>query len=112
LRGADDRLVHLPGSQAKRLKLSGAQPEALQQLTRSQTMEYRLRFRAQTPLLADGQTVSAVARRLSTTRLTIKKWRDRYQQSALIPVFWLTGYPNPTTQPQKPHPRNGPIGSP
>ena len=70
----------MPGPPAKPLRLTAKQREALQELTRSQTVEYRLRFRAQgLLLLADGQTVSAVARTLSTTRLTIQKWRDRYE---------------------------------
>ena len=69
----------MPGPQAQRLRLTSKQRQRLQELTRSQTVEYRLRFRAKgLLLLADGQTVSAVARSLSTTRTTVQKWRDRF----------------------------------
>lgn len=61
----------MPGPQAQRLRLTSKQRHGLQELTRSQTVEYRLRFRAKgLLLLADGQTVSAVARSLLTTRTT------------------------------------------
>lgn len=54
--------------------------------------------------------LSAMLDRLSALDGPPYVWTFGQNQSALIPVFWLTGYPNP--QPQKPHPRNGPIGSP
>lgn len=57
----------MPGPRARPLRLAAKQREALQALTLSQTVEYRLRFRAQgLLLLADAQTVFAVARTLST----------------------------------------------
>lgn len=69
----------MPGPRAQPLRLTAKQREALEELTRSQTVQYRLRFRAQgLLLLAQGNTVSAVARTLSTTRTTVQKWRDRF----------------------------------
>jgi transposase len=52
---------------------------ALEELARAQTIEYRVGLRVRIILLlASGMAVAEVARRLSTTRVTVRQWRDRF----------------------------------
>lgn len=65
---------HIP-----RVRLTRTQKETLQSLVRSHTVEYRMGFRARIILmLSSGMAVAEVARRLSTTRVTVRQWRDRF----------------------------------
>jgi transposase len=62
-----------------RLKLTREQRKALMALVRGQRVEYRQGLRARIILmLASGMAVAAVARCLSTTRVTVRQWRDRF----------------------------------
>ena|SRR5579863_8690763 len=68
--------------QQGRLKLTRQQRKALIALARGQRVEYRTGLRARIILmLASGISVAEVARRLSTTRVTVRQWRDRFMGS-------------------------------
>src|SRR5581483_1684031 len=68
--------------QRRRLMLTRQQRRSLAALVRGQTVEYRIGLRARIILmLASGTPVVEVARRLSTTRVTVRQWRDRFLAS-------------------------------
>jgi transposase len=68
--------------QRRRLRLARQQRKALAALVRGQRVEYRTGLRARIILmLAAGTPVAEVARRLSTTRVTVRQWRDRFLAS-------------------------------
>lgn len=61
------------------LTLTDAERQELQHLVRSPTVANGLARRAQLVLLlADGHTVSAVARRCEVDRVTARHWGERY----------------------------------
>jgi transposase len=71
------------GPRAIALQVSPAQHAALQHLLRQQTADQRLVRRAAILLaLAADPCIEAVARRLGTTRLTVRTWRDRWHAAA------------------------------
>lgn len=62
--------------------LTRQQRKALAALVRGQRVEYRTGLRARIILMvASGTPVAEVARRLSTTRVTVRQWRDRFLAS-------------------------------
>jgi transposase len=64
---------------ARRLRLSATDRAILEERVRKQTVEFRTGFRARMILmLAEGASVAEVARRLATTRVTVRQWRDRF----------------------------------
>jgi putative transposase len=70
-------------SQAVVLALSPVQQRLLQRLVRRQTADQRLVRRASILLtLAADPCVQTTARRLGLNRLTVRHWRDRWQQAA------------------------------
>ena len=61
------------------LVLSDAERQELQHLVRSPTVANGLARRAQLVLLlADGQAVSAIARRCGVDRVTVRHWGERF----------------------------------
>lgn len=64
---------------ARQVRLTTGQRDVLEVEARRGTTEFRMGFRARVILmLADGLSVTEVARRLSTTRVTVRQWRDRF----------------------------------
>jgi hypothetical protein len=64
---------------AQTLALTGAERQALQHLIRSPTVANGLARRAHLVLLlADGGSVSAVARRCGVDRVTVRHWGERF----------------------------------
>lgn len=69
----------MPKRQGRRISLARGQRKALKALARGQRVEYRTGLRARIILLlGSGVPVAEVARRLSTTRVTVRQWRDRF----------------------------------
>ena len=69
----------MPGPTPPVVPLLQAERHALHRLLRAHTTPQHLSFRAQIILLlADGLTAPAVARRLGTTRPTIRRWRRHW----------------------------------
>src|SRR6185437_12832346 len=66
----------------RQLRLTRQQRKALEALVRGQRVENRTGLRARIILmLGSGTAVAEVARRLSTTRVTVRQWRDRFLAS-------------------------------
>jgi transposase len=60
-------------------KLTKRERADLEEITRRQSAEHRQVFRARIILMvAAGVPVAAIARQLSTTRVTVRQWRDRF----------------------------------
>ncbi len=69
---------------AEKVKLSDSQISELRSILRAPTAQQRMSLRASCVVLcAEGIEISEVARRLKTTRVTVRKWRDRYVQSGM-----------------------------
>jgi putative transposase len=69
----------MPGPKAPQISLSSQERQELLTLIRAHKTPQHLSFRAQIILrLADGDTTREVADRLSTTRLTIRRWRRHW----------------------------------
>jgi transposase len=70
----------MPTPRARRIVLTSGEKVALEEVARGQTVQYRAGFRARIILmLASGVSVTEVAHRLSTTRVTVRQWRDRFE---------------------------------
>ncbi len=66
------------------IELSKQEREELTVRTRSQTMAHRDVLRAMIVLLlADGQSVSAIARRVRKQRKIVRKWGERFVKKRL-----------------------------
>src|SRR3954453_23439040 len=66
----------MPGPKPPAVPLSEEERHALHTLIRAHKTPQHLRFRAQVILLlAEGLTAPDVARRLGTTRTTVRRWR-------------------------------------
>jgi putative transposase len=69
----------MPGPQPPAVPLSEAERQALHTLIRAHKTPQHLSFRAHVILLlAEGLTAPAVARRLGTTRTTVRRWRRHW----------------------------------
>ena len=69
----------MPGPQPPAVPLSEAERQALHTLIRAHKTPQHLSFRAQVILLlAEGLTAPEVARRLGTTRTTVRRWRRHW----------------------------------
>jgi putative transposase len=69
----------MPGPKAPPVRLSPDERQALCTLIRAHTTPQHLSFRAQIILhLADGHHTRAVAHRLGTSRLTVRRWRRHW----------------------------------
>lgn len=69
----------MPGSQPPKVLLSEAERQDLPTLTRAHKTPQHHRFRAQIILLlAEGLHAPEVARRLGTTRTTVRRWRRHW----------------------------------
>jgi transposase len=69
----------MQGEHARRVRLTASERGILEAEARRGTTEFRVGFRARVILmLAEGLSVTEVARRLSTTRVTVRQWRDRF----------------------------------
>src|SRR2546428_6259306 len=69
----------MPGPKPPAVPLLEAERHALYTLIRAHKTPQHLSFRAQIILLlADGLTAPAVARRLGTTRTTVRRWRRHW----------------------------------
>lgn len=67
-----------------RIELSKQERAELEARTRSQTMAHRDVLRATIVLLlADGQSVSAIARQVSKQRKIVRKWGERFVKKRL-----------------------------
>ena len=65
----------MPGPKPPAVPLSEEERQALHTMIRAHKTPQHLSFRAQILLLlADGLTAFAVARRLGTTRTTVRRW--------------------------------------
>ena len=87
----------MPGPKPLAVPLSEEERHALHTLCRAHKTPQHLSFRAQVILLlAEGLTAPAVARRLGTTRITVRRWRRH----------WLTrqGYAVPARLEDAPRP--------
>jgi transposase len=61
------------------VRLSESARQELAEIVRSHTLEARIVFRARIVLLAaERVSVAKIARRLGSTRKTVRQWRDRY----------------------------------
>jgi len=78
----------MPGPKPPNVPLSEAERAELQALVRAQKTSQHIALRARLILLlAAGLTAPAVARRLQTTRTTVRVWRRRWLQRAAAPVL-------------------------
>lgn len=69
---------------AENVKLNESQISELATILRAPTAQQRMSFRARCDVLCpEGIEVSEVARRLQTTRVTVRKWRGRYVQNGM-----------------------------
>jgi putative transposase len=69
----------MPGPKPPAVPLSEAERHALHTLIRAHKTPQHLRFRAHVILLlAEGLTAPDVARRLGTTRTTVRRWRRQW----------------------------------
>jgi transposase len=78
----------MPGPKPPNVPLSEAERAELQVLVRAQKTSQHIALRARIILLlADGLTAPAVARRLQTTRTTVRLWRRRWLEGAATTVL-------------------------
>jgi transposase len=78
----------MPGPTPPNVPLSEAERAELQVLVRAQKTSQHIALRARIILLlADGLTAPAVARRLQTTRTTVRLWRRRWLEGAATTVL-------------------------
>ena len=78
----------MPGLKPPAVPLSGEERQALHTLIRAHKTPQHLSFRAQVILLlAEGLTAPDVARRLGTTRTTVRRWRRHWckRQGCAVP---------------------------
>lgn len=69
----------MPSAHARAIRLTEPQRSSLEEVARTQKVEFRAGLRARIVLLlASGLSVSEVSRRLSITRVTVRQWRDRF----------------------------------
>jgi transposase-like protein len=69
----------MPGPKPPRVPLSAAEHQELWTMIRARATPQHLSFRAQVILLlAAGLTTPEVARRLGTTRTTVRRWRRHW----------------------------------
>jgi putative transposase len=89
----------MPGPKPPALPLSEEERQALHTMICAHKTPQHLSFRAQIILLlADGLTAPAVARRLGTTRTTVRRWRHHWckRPGETVPVR-LQDAPRPGT---------------
>lgn len=73
----------MPGPKPPEVPVSDAERRELLALVRARTTEQRTALRARIVLaLAEGENAPAVARRLSTTRTTVRLWRSCWLERA------------------------------
>ena len=78
----------MPGPKPPNVPLSEAERAELEALVRAQKTSQHIALRARLLLLlAAGLTAPAVARRLQTTRTTVRVWRRRWLERAGAPVL-------------------------
>jgi putative transposase len=78
----------MPGPKPPKVPLSGAERAELQALVRAQKTSQHIALRARLILLlADGLTAPEVARRLQTTRTTVRLWRRHWLERAAAQVM-------------------------
>lgn len=78
----------MPGPTPPKVPLSEAERAELHALVRAQKTSQHIALRARLVLLlAEGLTAPAVARRLQTTRTTVRLWRRRWLERAAAPVL-------------------------
>ena len=78
----------MPGPKPPAVPLSAEERQALHTLIRAHKTPQHLSFRAQVILLlAEGLTAPDVARRLATTRTTVRRWRRHWlkRQDCAVP---------------------------
>jgi hypothetical protein len=76
----------MPGPQPPAVPLSEAERQALHTMIRAHKTPQHLSFRAHVILLlAEGLTAPDVARRLGTTRTTVRRWRRHWLKRPAIP---------------------------
>lgn len=67
-----------------RIELTGEERNELERMARGQALQHRTVVRAQVLLaLADGKTVSAVARQVGRQRRIVRKWANRFVRKRL-----------------------------
>jgi putative transposase len=77
----------MPGPRPPTVPLSEEERQALHTMTRAHKTPQHLSFRAQIILLlAEGLDAPAVARRLGTTRTTVRRWRRHWLTRPGCPV--------------------------
>jgi DNA-binding NarL/FixJ family response regulator len=77
----------MPGPKPPKVSLSAAERAELHALVRAQKTSQHLVLRARLILLlADGLTAPEVARRLQTTRTTVRLWRWHWLERAATTV--------------------------
>jgi transposase-like protein len=92
------------------LVLTDAERQALQRLVRSPTVANGLARRAHLVLLlADGASVSAIARRVGVDRVTVRQWGERFVADRLA---GLKDRPRSGRPPAFPPSGGGPHGGP
>ena len=78
----------MPGPPPPPVLLSEEERHALHTLLRAHKTPQHLRFRAQVILLvAEGRNAPEVARRLGTTRMTVRRWRRHWLKRIDCPVL-------------------------
>ena len=78
----------MPGPKAPKISLSEDERQELLIRIRAHKMPQHLSFRAQLILqLADGHNTRAVAQRLGTSRLTVRRWRRHWLQRSECSVI-------------------------
>ena len=89
------------GRPLRELTLSASERDELVSITRSRSMPQALGTRARIVLLAaEGQSNTAIAKRLSLTRPTVGTWRQRYLTKRLSGLY---DEPRPgVTNPRRP----------
>jgi putative transposase len=77
----------MPGPQPPTVPLSEVERQALHTMIRAHKTPQHLSFRAQVILLlAEGLNAPEVARRLGTTRTTVRRWRRHWLKRPSCPV--------------------------